>query len=129
MECNLIHENLSENLSSDKCVFSGSPNPEPVVFVNRSTDAEVSPELLIVYNRIYQKFGGNIARISEYYAIFVRSMNNRYTTSVIPRVPVKITGIVIMDAVLQITLYCFFGYINFVLDSSKPTVYRGPCIP
>lgn len=50
------------------------PGPrEPVVYVNRSTDAVVSAELLLVVdNMIYRKFGGNVAQISEYYAIFVR---------------------------------------------------------
>lgn len=89
------------------------PTPGPVEYVNRSINADVSVEIvLVVDNLLYQKFGGNVAQISEYYAIFVRSMNIRYATSSNPTVSIKITGIVLMEVI----------NLNLIVNFSKSTI-------
>ncbi len=70
----------------------------PAIQVNRSINAAVSPEMfLVVDNGLYRHFSGNVARISEYYAIFVRSANNRFSTSTDPRITMKIVGIMLIN--------------------------------
>ncbi len=73
-------------------------NLYPPIPVNRSVNAVVSPEIFIVVdNIIYLHFSGNVARISEYFGIFVRSANNRYATSTDPRITLKIVGLLLLD--------------------------------
>ncbi|XP_021962114.1 zinc metalloproteinase-disintegrin-like batroxstatin-2 [Folsomia candida] len=97
-----IHKLADENLSEEVSDYLEIPDEirlaHPPVAVNRSTDAVVTVELLIVVdNMLTLLLGGDINRIIEYYAITVRSVNNRYATSTDPSVTVKLVGIVVIQ--------------------------------
>ncbi|OXA44498.1 zinc metalloproteinase/disintegrin [Folsomia candida] len=94
-----IHKLVEESLSEEASDYLEIPEEirlaHPPITANRSTDAVVTVELLIVVdNMLTLLLGGDVNRILEYYAIAVRSVNNRYATSLDPRVTVKLVGIV-----------------------------------